>query len=68
MSKKKIIENLNIQIEDINKILEKIKIISENKDENLNLFLQIFEEEIISGMHEINEILLYIDSSLEDLK
>lgn len=68
MSKKKIIENLNQQINDINQILEKIKIFSSNKDEDTTLFLQILEEEVISGMHEINEILLYINSSLDDLK
>lgn len=68
MSKKKIIENLNVQIDDINEILKKIKNISSNKDENLSLFLQILEEEIISSMYEINQILINIDSSLNDLK
>lgn len=68
MSKKKIIENLNQQINDINQILEKIKTFSSNKDEDTTLFLQILEEEVISGMHEINEILLYINSSLDNLK
>jgi hypothetical protein len=68
LSKKKIIENLNIHVDDINEILEKIKILSANKNKNQDEFLKILEEEIIISMHEINEILIYIESSLEDLK
>ena len=68
MSKKKIIENLNAQIDEINEMLEKIKNLSKNKNNNQDEFLKILEEEIIISMHEINEILIYIESSLEDLK
>lgn len=68
MSKKKIIENLNTQIDEINEMLEKIKNLSKNKNNNQDEFLKILEEEIIISMHEINEILIYIESSLEDLK
>jgi hypothetical protein len=68
LSKKKIIENLNTQIDEINEMLEKIKNLSKNKNNNQDEFLKILEEEIIISMHEINEILIYIESSLEDLK
>lgn len=68
MSKKKLIEKLNLQVNDIKEILEKIKMLSNNKNHNQIKFIEILEEEIINSMHEINEILLHINSSLDDLK
>lgn len=68
MSKKKLIEKLNLQVNDIKEILEKIKMFSNNKNYNQTKFIEILEEEIINSMHEINEILIYINSSLDDLK
>jgi hypothetical protein len=68
LSKKKLIEKLNLQVNDIKEILEKIKMFSNNKNYNQTKFIEILEEEIINSMHEINEILIYINSSLDDLK
>jgi hypothetical protein len=68
LSKKKLIEKLNLQVNDIKEILEKIKMLSNNKNHNQIKFIEILEEEIINSMHEINEILLHINSSLDDLK
>ena len=68
MPKKKLIENLNSQVDNIKEILEKIKTLSAKKDNNLHEFIQILEEEIVNSMHEINNILLAINQSLDDLK
>lgn len=68
MPKKKLIENLKSQVDNIKEILEKIKILSTKKDNNRDEFIQILEEEIVNSMHEINNILLAINQSLDDLK
>ena len=68
MSNKEIIKNMNIKIDNVSSILEKIKNFSKNKQNKEEFFNYLLEENILDDMKEINEVLMFINQTLDEMK
>jgi hypothetical protein len=66
LSKKEIIKNMNSKIDDISSILEKIKKFSGNR--NRAFISYLLKENILEDIKEINNILLEINQTLDEIK
>jgi len=68
LSNKEIIKNMNIKIDNVSSILEKIKNFSKNKQNKEEFFNYLLEENILDDMKEINEVLMFINQTLDEMK
>jgi hypothetical protein len=59
---------MNIKIDNVSSILEKIKNFSKNKQNKEEFFNYLLEENILDDMKEINEVLMFINQTLDEMK
>lgn len=68
LPKKQTIKTINEKVDEIYMLLEKIKKISKDNKQDQFKYIKFLENEIIEDIAEINNILMTIHDSLDDLK
>lgn len=68
LPKKQTIKTINEKVDEIYMLLEKIKKISKDNKKDQLRYISFLEEEILNDITEINNILMTIHASLDDLK